>query len=105
MGQERKFKKPTLWQKLTWDKSETAEAFDELIAKKKIKEMEDAIKHEFTWGNFTILAWMGLTDTEPLLRSGVTSKQSVKNKYTIRCEGEKLSYITRKWVWRLEPSY
>ena len=37
MGQERKFKKPTLWQKLTWDKSETAEAFDELIAKKKIK--------------------------------------------------------------------
>jgi len=59
MGQERKFKKPTLWQKLTWDKSETAEAFDELIAKKKIKEMEDAIKHEFTWGKLHHLGMDG----------------------------------------------
>ena len=31
MGQERKYKKPTLWQKLTWDKSETAEAFDRIL--------------------------------------------------------------------------
>ena len=59
MGQERKYKKPTLWQKLTWDKSETAEAFDELIAKKKIKEMEDAIKHEFTWGKLHHLGMDG----------------------------------------------
>ncbi len=59
MGQERKFKKPTLWQKLTWDKSETAEAFDELIAKKKVKEMEDAIRHEFTWGKLHHLGMDG----------------------------------------------
>ena len=59
MGQEKKYKKPTLWQKLTWDKSETAEAFDELIAKKKIKEMEDAIKHEFTWGKLHHLGMDG----------------------------------------------
>jgi hypothetical protein len=59
MGQEKKYKKPTLWQKLTWDKSETAEAFDELIAKKKIKEMEDAIRHEFTWGKLHHLGMDG----------------------------------------------
>ena len=59
MGQEKKYKKPTLWQKLTWDKSETAEAFDELIAKKKIEEMEKAIKHEFTWGKLHHLGMDG----------------------------------------------
>ena len=50
IGQDKKYKKPSLWQKLTWDKSETAEAFDELIAKKKIEEMEKEIRHLFTWG-------------------------------------------------------
>ena len=59
MGQEKKYKKPTLWQKLTWEKSETAEAFDELIAKKKIKEMEDAIRHEFIWGKLHHLGESG----------------------------------------------
>ena len=59
MGQEKKYKKPTLWQKLTWDKSETAEAFDELIAKKKIEEMEKAIKQEFTWGKLHHLGMDG----------------------------------------------
>ena len=53
MGQEKKYKKPT------WDKSETAEAFDELIAKKKIEEMEKAIKHEFTWGKLHHLGMDG----------------------------------------------
>ena len=59
MGQEKKYKKPTLWQKLTWDKSETSEAFDELIAKKKIEEMEKEIRHLFTWGKLHHLGMDG----------------------------------------------
>ena len=50
IGQDKKYKKPSLWQKLTWDKSETAEAFDEIIARKKIDDMEKEIRHLFTWG-------------------------------------------------------
>ena len=59
IGQDKKYKKPTLWQKLTWDKSETSEAFDELIAKKKIEEMEKEIRHLFTWGKLHHLGMDG----------------------------------------------
>jgi hypothetical protein len=59
IGQDKKYKKPSLWQKLTWDKSETAEAFDELIAKKKIEEMEKEIRHLFTWGKLHHLGMDG----------------------------------------------
>lgn len=43
-------KKPGLFQKITFSKSATAEAFDSFVAKRKIREMEDEIRHMFTWG-------------------------------------------------------
>jgi len=56
---DKKYKKPSLWQKLTWDKSETAEAFDEIIARKKIDDMEKEIRHLFTWGKLHHLGMDG----------------------------------------------
>ena len=44
-------KKPGLFEKIGFKKSATQEAFDHLIAKKKIKDMEDQIRHMFTWGD------------------------------------------------------
>jgi len=47
---ENKPKKPGLFDKIGFSKSTTQEAFDHIIAKKKIKDMEDQIRHMFTWG-------------------------------------------------------
>ena len=47
---ENKPKKPGLFDKIGFSKSTTQEAFDDIIAKKKIKDMEDQIRHMFTWG-------------------------------------------------------
>ena len=47
---ENKPKKPGLFDKIGFNKSTTQEAFDHIIAKKKIKDMEAQIRHMFTWG-------------------------------------------------------
>ena len=104
MGQERKFKRPTLWQKLTWDKSETAEAFDELIAKK-IKEMEDAIKHEFTWGKLHHLGMDGPYGYRAFIKIRRDIKAKRKAQIYNQMRRRKLSYITPRWEWQLEHSY
>lgn len=44
-------KKPGIFKKIEFGKSETAEAFDEFIAKKKLQEMEAEIKHMFLYGD------------------------------------------------------
>lgn len=51
LSQEKK--KPPLFKKLTFKKSATAEALDELALEKKVKEQEDAIRQLFTanWTN------------------------------------------------------
>mgnify|MGYP003149559691 CR=1 FL=1 len=53
------FKQLQTWSGHVSDKSETAEAFDELIAKKKIEEMEKEIRHLFTWGKLHHLGMDG----------------------------------------------
>lgn len=45
-----KEEKPSIWKKITFEKSATAEAFDKFAAKKKLQEMEAEIRHMFTWG-------------------------------------------------------
>ena len=50
-GIEEKEKKPSIWKKITFEKSETAEAFDVYAAKQKLKEMEDEIFHMFMYGD------------------------------------------------------
>ena len=48
--EEQKFKKPGLFDKITFAKSETAEAFDMYAAKQKLIEMEKEIYHMFLYG-------------------------------------------------------
>ena len=43
-------RKPGIFEKIGFKKSATGEAFDQIIAKRKVKEMEDEIRHMFTWG-------------------------------------------------------
>lgn len=49
-GLEQQENKPSIWKKITFDKSETAEAFDLYAAKQKIQEMEKEIFHMFIYG-------------------------------------------------------
>ena len=50
-GIEKDNDKPKLFKALTFEKSETAEAFDVFAAKQKMKEMEDEIFHMFMYGD------------------------------------------------------
>lgn len=54
-----KNKKPGIFDKITFDKSETAEAFDEYAAKQKIIEMEKEIYHMFLYGELNHLGMDG----------------------------------------------
>lgn len=42
--------KPSIFQKISFDKTVEAEAFDEFVAKKKLQEMEKELRHEFIYG-------------------------------------------------------
>ena len=53
--EEQKFKKPGLFDKITFAKSETAEAFDMLAAKQKLIDMEKEIYHMFLYGELNHL--------------------------------------------------
>lgn len=55
-------KKPKLFEKITFAKSETAEAFDEFAVKTKIAEMEKEIYHEFLYGGLQHLGMDGYHD-------------------------------------------
>jgi hypothetical protein len=55
-------KKPGLWDKIGFAKSETAEAFDLMIAKQKVKQMEDELREMFLYGNLQSLGMEGLRE-------------------------------------------
>jgi hypothetical protein len=52
-------KEPGLFDKIGFSKSATAEAFDELVAKQKLKEMEEEIRHMFLYGELNHLGLDG----------------------------------------------
>jgi len=52
-------KEPGLFDKIGFSKSATAEAFDELVAKQKLKEMEEDIRHMFLYGELNHLGLDG----------------------------------------------
>jgi hypothetical protein len=58
-GIEKADSKPKLFKALTFEKSETAEAFDVFAAKQKMKEMEDEIFHMFMYGELCHLGLDG----------------------------------------------
>jgi hypothetical protein len=62
MSDDDKPKKPGIFEKIGFAKSATGEAFDQIIAKRKVKEMEDEIRHMFTWGELHHLGMDGYRD-------------------------------------------
>jgi uncharacterized FAD-dependent dehydrogenase len=52
-------KKPSIFKKISFNSSETKEAFNELVAKQKIREMEADIRHEFLYGGLCHLGLDG----------------------------------------------
>jgi hypothetical protein len=61
--------KPSIFKKLTFDKSATAEAFDTYAAQVQIRRMEEEIRHMFTWGELNHLGLDGYNEFIMLRRN------------------------------------
>lgn len=72
-GIEEGEKKPSIWKKITFEKSETAEAFDIYAAKQKLIEMEKEIRHMFLYGDLNHLGMDGYNEFR-------TMRQQVRDK-------------------------
>ena len=72
-------KKPGMFEKIGFAKNETSEAFDQIIAKRKIEEMEKDIRHMFTWGELHHLGLDGYKDF-------------IKRRRKIKADREKMIY-------------
>ena len=72
-------KKPGMFEKIGFAKNETSEAFDQIIAKKKVEEMEKDIRHMFTWGELHHLGLDGYKDF-------------IKRRRKIKADREKMIY-------------
>lgn len=68
-------KKPGLFDRITFAKSETAEAFDLYAAKQKIIEMEKEIYHMFTYGELNHLGQDGYTEFRRMRREVAEKRQ------------------------------
>ena len=73
-GLEKSEATPSIWKKITFDKSETAEAFDLYAAKQKIKEMEEEIFHMFLYGELCHLGIDGYREFKKM-RNEVREKR------------------------------
>ena len=71
---EMREKRPGLWDKISFNKSETAEAFDMLAAKQKIIDMEKEIYHMFLYGELNHLGRDGY-DEFRRMRKEVSEKR------------------------------
>lgn len=67
-GIEEEEKKPSIWKKITFEKSETAEAFDIYAAKQKLIEMEKEIRHMFLYGDLNHLGMDGYNEFRTMRR-------------------------------------
>ena len=92
ISQERK--KPSIFKKITYKKSATAEAFDELAAKKKVAQMEKDLKHMFYWGELNHLGADGYKKLIHLRRN-IKAKRE-KEVYQQMRKRQALLYYT-KW--------
>ena len=77
---EQKEARPSIWKKITFEKSETAEAFDIYAAKKKMEEMEKEIMHMFLYGELCHLGLDGYREFKRM-RSEVHEKRKKMIEY------------------------
>jgi len=74
---EARDKKPGLFDRIFFAKSETAEAFDMFAAKQKITEMEKEIYHMFTWGELNHLGQDGYNEFRRMRRQVTEKRQKI----------------------------
>jgi len=74
-GIEKSQARPSIWKKITFEKSETAEAFDVFAAKQKMKEMEQEIFHMFAYGELCHLGVDGYREFKQM-RNDIHEKRS-----------------------------
>ena len=79
-GIEEEEKNPSIWKKITFEKSETAEAFDIYAAKQKLIEMEKEIRHMFLYGDLNHLGMDGYNEFRTM-RQQVRDKRNKIFKY------------------------
>lgn len=73
---------PSIWKKISFDKSETAEAFDLYAAKVKLKEMEDEIFHMFAYGDLCHLGVDGYREFKKMRQEVHERREKIlKNQY------------------------
>lgn len=68
-GIEEGEKKPSIWKKITFEKSDTAEAFDVYTAKQKLREMEKEIREMFLYGELSHLGMDGYNEFREMRRA------------------------------------
>ena len=79
-GIEKAESRPSIWKKITFEKSETAEAFDIYAAKKKLEEMEKDIMHMFLYGDLCHLGLDGYREFKKM-RQDVHEKRKKMVEY------------------------
>lgn len=67
-GIEEEKHRPSIWKKITFEKSETAEAFDIYAAKQKLLEMEKEIREMFLYGELNHLGMDGYNEFRRMRR-------------------------------------
>lgn len=70
-------RKPSIFKAISFGGSATSEAFDTIIAKQKLKQMEDEIRHMFTWGELGHLGETGYREFIQLRRDIKRKREQV----------------------------
>lgn len=90
-------KKPSIFKKLKFDKSATAEAFDTYAAQVQIRQMEEEIRHMFTWGELNHLGLDGYNEFV-MMRRRIKEQ---REKAIYEHERRKQKFIQRTTEWAL----
>lgn len=89
-------KKPSIFKKLTFEKSATAEAFDTYAAQVEIRRMEEEIRHMFYWGELGHLGAEGYQEFIMLRRN--IKEQREKLIYEHERRKKRFIALTTEWA-------
>lgn len=95
-GQDEAQAKPSIFKKLTFAKSATAEAFDTYAAQVEIRRMEAEIQHMFTWGELSHLGLDGYNEFIMLRRR--IKEQREKLIYDHQRRKQRFIRTTTEWA-------
>lgn len=89
-------KKPSIFKKLTFSKSATAEAFDIYAAQVQVRQMEEEIKHMFIWGDLGHLGLDGYNEFVMMRRSIKDQREKLVYEHARR--KQRFIDLTTEWA-------